>query len=58
MKPVSGDKAMFSLTKNDELGRVCILHFNNFLIGGTEEFQRILSEKLKGRFTFGKIETG
>ena len=57
MKPVSGDEDMFSLTRNDELIGVCILHVDNFLVGSTEEFHRILSANLKGRFTFGKIDT-
>ena len=58
MKPVSRDEAMFFLARNDELLVDCLLHVDDFLVGGTEEFHRILSSKLKGRFTLGKIETG
>ena len=59
MKPVSGDDAVF--TKHEQEGGaligVCILHVDNFLVGGTEAFEKLLNNKLKNRFTFGRTET-
>ena len=57
MKYVSGDDAVF--TKHDTEGNltgVCILHVDDFFVGGTGAFEKLL--KLKRRFTFGRTETG
>ena len=59
MKSVSGDDAVFS--KHDTEGNLtgmCILHVDDFLVGGTEAFEKLLNLKLKRRFTFGRTETG
>ena len=59
MKPVSGDDAFFTMVKNGRLLGSCILHVDDFLVGsGSEEFDRLLNSRLKGRFTFGRIESG
>ena len=56
MRSISGDDAVFHLVKHDQLIGICVLHVDDFLTGGTPEFEKILDEKLKGRFSFGKIE--
>ena len=57
MKSLSGDDAFFYLLEeNKKLMGLCILHVDNFLIGGTNKFLHIIHDKLKGRFTFRKIE--
>ena len=37
---------------------MCILHVDDFLVGGTEDFEKLLNSKLKRRFSFGRTETG
>ena len=56
MKSLSGDDAVFHLIKNNKLFGMCALYVDDFLTGGTDEFETILDEKLQGRFTFGKIK--
>ena len=56
MKNLSGDGAFFNKFKKNKLDGICILHVDDFLISGSKEFQKEVLQKLKGRFTFGKIE--
>ena len=56
MKSVSGDDAFFYLNKNGELHGLCILHVDDFLLGGNQYFYNLVQSKLIGKFTFGKIE--
>ena len=56
MKSVSGDDAFFSIRKNGYLFRMTILHVDDFLVARSSEFLRLLSTKLKKRFTFGETE--
>ena len=56
MKCVSGDEAFFSIRKNGELFGMTVLHVDDFLVAGRPEFLDHLGQKLKSRFTFGKIE--
>ena len=56
MKSVSGDDAFFYYLKDGKLAGLCILHVDDFLIGGNEYFHNLIRNKLVGRFTFGKIE--
>ena len=56
MKSLSGDDAFFYSVKNGELAGICLIHVDDFLIGGNNDFLRIVEEKLETRFTFGKIE--
>ena len=56
MKNLSGDDAFFYRIKKDCLDGICILHVDDFLISGSKEFHKEVARKLKGRFTFGKVE--
>ena len=56
MKHVSGDEAFFSIRRNGELFGMTVLHVDDFLVAGKLEFLEQLGQKLKKRFTFGKIE--
>ena len=56
MKAVTGDDAVFHMIKDDKLIGICLLHVDDFLVGGTPEFDRLLRNRLQERFTFGKIE--
>ena len=56
MKSVSGDDAFFYLTIDGKLSGLCILHVDDFLLGGNTEFYKLIQRSLIGRFTFGKIE--
>ena len=56
MKSLSGDDALFYLIEDGKLIGMCNLHVDDFLIGGTPDFLNRIERKLKGRFTFGKIE--
>ena len=56
MAQLTGDDAVFYLMKQGRLVGLCILHVDDFLTGGTVEFESLLDDKLKGRFQFGKIE--
>ena len=58
MKTVSGDDAVFTKHEKGKLTGVCIMRVDDFLVGGTEAFEKILNNKLKRRFTFGRKETG
>lgn len=58
MRTISGDEALFHMIKNGKLIGMCILHVDDFLVGGTNAFLNELSTKLRGRFTFGKTESG
>ena len=58
MRTISGDEALFHMIEDGKLVGMCILHVDDFLVGGTNEFLKALSNKLKGRFTFGKTESG
>ena len=58
MKSVSGDDAFFFLIKEGKLIGMCILHVDDFLMGGTDSFYKVVQDKLLGRFTFGKVEVG
>ena len=58
MKTVSGDEAFFYMHNNKgELMGICILHVDDFLIAGNQEFHLKVGKQLCNRFTFGKIET-
>ena len=56
MKSLSGDEAFFHYQKDGKLLGLCILHVDDFLIGGTSSFLQNIQKKLQGRFKFGKIE--
>jgi hypothetical protein len=56
MKKLSGDDAFFYLSMNGELAGLCILHVDDFLLGGNSYFYSLVKSKLIGKFTFGKIE--
>ena len=56
MKSVSGDDAYFSMVKNGELFGKTVLHVDDCLVAGSQEFLNMISTKLKDRFTFGKME--
>ena len=56
MRSLSGDDAFFYRVKNGKLVGICVLHVDDFLIGGSDSFHRCVEEKLVGKFTFGKIE--
>jgi hypothetical protein len=56
MKSVSGDDAFFSINKDGELFGMTILHVDDFLVAGCSQFIKMISQKLKSRFTFGKTE--
>ena len=56
MKSVSGDDAFFTLNKEGELLRMTVLHVDNFLVAGNQQFMKIISSAFKKRFTFGKTE--
>ena len=58
MKALSGDEAFFTLTKAGRMIGACILHVDDFLLAGNPEFENLLNNQLKGRFTFGKVEDG
>ena len=58
MKPVSGDDAVFTKHEEGQLTGLCIMHVDDFLVGGTEAFESMLNNKLKKRFSFGRTETG
>ena len=44
------------MRNNGELSGICILHVDDFLLGGNTYFFSLVESKLIGRFTFGKIE--
>ena len=44
------------MRNNGELSGICILHVDDFLLGGNNYFFSLVESKLIGRFTFGKIE--
>ena len=56
MLQLSGDDAMFYHMTNGKLSGLCALHVDDFLTGGTLEFEKLLDRKLQGGFKFGKIE--
>ena len=58
MKTVSGDEAFFYMhNEKGELMGLCILHVDDFLIAGNQDFHDKVAEQLCSRFTIGKIET-
>ena len=57
MKSVSGDDAFFYILMDGKLAGLCIIHVDDFLMGGNDHFYNLIEEKLAKRFTFGKIET-
>ena len=56
MKTLSGDSSFFYLQKDGKLIGICIIHVDDFLIGGSEEFHEIIKKSLMTKFTFGKVE--
>ena len=42
--------------KEGKLIGLCVLHVDDFLTAGTPKFEELLNHRLKGRFSFGKIE--
>ena len=56
MKTLSGDLAFFYLVKENKLLGLCIVHVDDFLMGGNQEFFNILNNTLLTKFTFGKME--
>ena len=56
MKSVSGDEAFFSMIRNKELFGMTVLHVDDFLVAGSQEFLKLISTKLENRFTFGNME--
>ena len=42
--------------KDGKLIGLCVLHVDDFLTAGTPKFEELLNHRLKGRFSFGKIE--
>ena len=57
MKSVSGDDAFFYILMDGKLAGLCVIHVDDFLMGGNDSFYNLIEEKLTKRFTFGKIET-
>ena len=57
MQILSGDSAFFYLIKDGKLKGLCIVHVDDFLFGGDDEFYGILKNTLMTKFTFGKIES-
>ena len=55
MKCLSGDDAVFYIVKDGKLEVKCLLHVDDFLIGGSEWFHTLVLNNLLKRFTFGKI---
>ena len=53
MQSVSGDDAFFFLTINGSLMGMCILHVDDFLLAGNEQFFTKIQDTLTSRFTFG-----
>ena len=58
MKSISGDYAFFSMNKEGELQGMTVLHVDDFLVAGNQDFIRMIGQKLKKKFTFGKTELG
>ena len=56
MRSLSGDDAFFSMIKDGELFGMTVLHVDDFLVAGKPEFLKLLTSKLKKRFTFGRTE--
>ena len=57
MRSLSGDDAVFYSIRNGKLEGICLLHVDDFLIGGSEGFLSFALKSLLNRFTFGKIES-
>ena len=57
MKTLSGDDALFFLVKKGKLLGMCLVHVDDFLVGGNPEFDDILEKGLMSKFTFGKVES-
>ena len=57
MKTLSGDASFFYLIKNGQLIGMCILHVDDFLIGGTSDFFELIENNLMNKFTFGKVQS-
>ena len=51
------ETAFFYLIKDGKLKGLCIVHVDDFLFGGDDEFYGILKNTLMTKFTFGKIES-
>ena len=45
MVPLSGDDAVFYLIRNGKLIGLCLLHVDDFLTGGTQEFENMIDKK-------------
>ena len=58
MKSISGDYAFFSMNKEGELQGMTVLHVDDFLVAGNQDFIRMIGQKFKKKFTFGKTELG
>ena len=56
MKTLSGDSSFFYLLKEGKLLGLCILHVDDFLVGGTSEFFDLIENNLLNKFTFGKVQ--
>ena len=56
MKSISGDDAFFSMNREGELQGMTVLHVDDFLVAGNQDFIRMIGQKLKKRFTFGKTD--
>jgi hypothetical protein len=58
MKSLICDDAVFYCLKDGKLIGTCVLHVEDFLIGGTRDFHHTVKEKLVGRLTFETFEFG
>ena len=47
LKSISGDDAFFSMRKDGELYGMTVLHVDDFLVAGSPDFLKVISEKLK-----------
>ena len=56
MKTLSGDSSFFYLIKEGKLEGLCILHVDDFLIGGKPEFFDLIKKEFMNKFTFGKVQ--
>ena len=55
IKNLSRDDAFFYKIKKDQLDGICILHMDNFLISGSQEFHKEVAQKPKKGITLERI---
>ena len=57
-KQVTGEEALFSKHNDEGLEGLVCLHVDDFICSGKEKFHSEVTEKIQGKFTFGKKEEG